>query len=214
MDLGRKALGCLCTTASTLASTPSQQVHLQQPLHVFMPTTSSSCNIGLLEYPPEAARTSSGVTASAGGRAPAGRATPATQHFSWQQACHVQWQQDKPSPAEPVEHSPACSAAGACADVDIDTLPLRRTDNARILDKTKHVVKLYTSDAGTKLLRRKDGSVERQHRLSVGSLPVAYTSDGSSDILYIMDRAVTSYNRDAGAGGCVHGSPEGAVEVA
>eukprot|EP00882_Tetradesmus_deserticola_P008373 GHRQ01008830.1.p1 GENE.GHRQ01008830.1~~GHRQ01008830.1.p1 ORF type:complete len:246 (+),score=127.10 GHRQ01008830.1:546-1283(+) len=104
-------------------------------------------------------------------------------------------------------------------DVDIDTLPLRRTDNARILDKTKHVVKLYTSDAGTKLLRRKDGSVERQHRLSVGSLPVAYTSDGSSDILYIMDRAVTSYNRDAGAGDrvpvppCIRVGESGNVEV-
>jgi hypothetical protein len=90
------------------------------------------------------------------------------------------------------------ASAGAAADVDIDTLPRRRTDNARIFDKTKHTIKLYTSDAGTKLLRRKDGSVERQNRLSIGSLPVAYTGDGSSDILYIMDRAVTSYNRDAG----------------
>jgi hypothetical protein len=90
------------------------------------------------------------------------------------------------------------ASAPAAADVDIDTLPRRRTDNARIFDKTKHTIKLYTSDAGTKLLRRKDGSVERQNRLSIGSLPVAYTGDGSSDILYIMDRAVTSYNRDAG----------------
>jgi hypothetical protein len=90
-------------------------------------------------------------------------------------------------------------AAIAAADVDIDTLPRRRTDNARIFDKSKHTIKLYTSDAGSKLLRRKDGSVERQNRLNIGTLPVAYTSDGSSDILYIMDRAVTSYNRDAGA---------------
>lgn len=84
------------------------------------------------------------------------------------------------------------------ADVDIDTLPRRRTDNARILDRSKYTVKLYTTDGGVKLLRRKDGRVERQHRLSVGSLPVAYTGDGGDDILYVMDRAVTSYNRDAG----------------
>lgn len=104
-------------------------------------------------------------------------------------------------------------------DVDIDTLPRRRTDNARILDKSKHTIKLYTSESGTKLLRRKDGSVERQHRLSIGTLPVAYTSDGSSDILYIMDRAVTSYNRDAGAGDrvpvppCIRVGESGNVEV-
>lgn len=88
------------------------------------------------------------------------------------------------------------------ADVDIDNLPRRHTDNARILDRNKYTVKLYTSDGGTKLLRRPDGKVERQYRLNVGSLPVAYTSDkpagadDETDLLYIMDRAVTSYNRD------------------
>lgn len=80
------------------------------------------------------------------------------------------------------------------ADVDIDTLPRRRTDNARILDTSKNTVKLYTSDGGTKLLRRQDGRVERQHRLNIGTLPVAYTSDGADNLLYIMDRAVTCYS--------------------
>lgn len=115
-------------------------------------------------------------------------------------------------------------------DVDIYSLPRRRTDGAYILDRAKHDLKLYTSDGGTKLLRRADGSVERQHRLNVGSLPVAYTSDppppapqpqpqagggdgaapasgaaaaaaagaGPPDLVYILDRAVTSYNRDGG----------------
>lgn len=84
------------------------------------------------------------------------------------------------------------------ADVDIENLPRRRTDNARIVDRNKYTIKLYTADGGTKLLRRPDGKVERQYRLNVGSLPVAYTSDkpagaDDSDILYIMDRAVTSF---------------------
>jgi hypothetical protein len=85
--------------------------------------------------------------------------------------------------------------------VDIEALPRRRTDHARILDRTKYTIKLYTTDGGAKLLRRPDGKVERQYRLNVGSLPVAYTSDKpegaeDTDLLYIMDRAVTSFNRD------------------
>lgn len=87
--------------------------------------------------------------------------------------------------------------------MDIENLPRRRTDNARILDRNKYTIKLYTSDGGTKLLRRPDGKVERQYRLNVGSLPVAYSSDKpagaeDSDLLYIMDRAVTSYHQGEG----------------
>lgn len=49
-------------------------------------------------------------------------------------------------------------------DVDIENLPRRRADNSRILDRTKHTIRLYTTDGGTKLLRRPDGKVERQYR--------------------------------------------------
>lgn len=95
-------------------------------------------------------------------------------------------------------------------DVDIEALPRRRTDHARILDRTKYTIKLYTTDGGAKLLRRPDGKVERQYRLNVGSLPVAYTSDKpegaeDTDLLYIMDRAVTSFNRD----GEIHAAMQG-----
>jgi hypothetical protein len=81
-------------------------------------------------------------------------------------------------------------------DVDIDTLPRRRADNSRILDQSKHTVRLYTSDGGVKLLRRKDGAVERQHRLNVGRLPVAYTAEAEGQLLYVMDGAVTAFTKD------------------
>ena len=93
------------------------------------------------------------------------------------------------------------------ADVDIDTLPRRRTDNARILDTSKNTVKLYTSDGGTKLLRRQDGRVERQHRLNIGTLPVAYTSDGADNMLYILDRSVTCYSHTGKQGSTVDRMP-------
>jgi hypothetical protein len=41
-------------------------------------------------------------------------------------------------------------------DVEIDTLPRRRTDNARILDTSTHVTRLYTSEGDVVLLRRCD----------------------------------------------------------
>ena len=86
------------------------------------------------------------------------------------------------------------------ADVDIDTLPRRRTDGARILDKSQHILKMYTSDGGCKLLRRSNGSIERQYRLNLGVLPVAYTAEADGNLVYILDKAVTSYQRDAGEG--------------
>jgi hypothetical protein len=48
----------------------------------------------------------------------------------------------------------ATPATTPAAEVDIESLPRRRSDNARILDRAKYAVKLYTSDGGTKLLRR------------------------------------------------------------
>jgi hypothetical protein len=97
------------------------------------------------------------------------------------------------------------------ADIDINKLPKRRTDGSRIADIEKHAVKLYTTDGGSKLIKRwamscvgghaacmkgmrggarnvcpcmhdgssscmhrSDGRIERQYRLNVGKLPVAY----------------------------------------
>lgn len=114
-------------------------------------------------------------------------------------------------------------------DVDIESLPRRAADNARILDRTKYAVKLYTSDGGTKLLRRRDGKVEKQYRLNVGTLPVAYTSDpprgdgepgggddDAPDLLYVMDKAVTCYSSGerAPVPPCIKVGDSGNCEVA
>jgi hypothetical protein len=40
------------------------------------------------------------------------------------------------------------------ADCDINKLPRRRTDGARIVDEEEHTIKLYTSDGGMKLIKR------------------------------------------------------------
>ncbi|GBF95525.1 hypothetical protein Rsub_08506 [Raphidocelis subcapitata] len=104
-------------------------------------------------------------------------------------------------------------------DVDIDTLPRRRTDGARVLDKGKHMLRLYTTDGGTKLLRRKDGTVERQYRLNVGRLPVAYTAEPDGALVYVLEGAVTAFQKDPAAGDrvpvppCIRKGDAGSTEV-
>ncbi len=66
-------------------------------------------------------------------------------------------------------------------------------------------MRLYTSDGGVKLLRRKGGEVERQHRLNVGRLPVAYRSEAEGGLLYVMDGAVTAFQKDPGEPGALGG---------
>ena len=62
-------------------------------------------------------------------------------------------------------------------DVSLDDLPKRPRDGSSVLDKGSHRTKLYLADAGLKRIRREsDGKVERQYRLRLGELPVAYTS--------------------------------------
>lgn len=59
-------------------------------------------------------------------------------------------------------------------DCDLSKAPRRRTDGAIVLDTDFYVIKLYTTDGDCKLLKRKSGQVERQHRVNLGLLPIAY----------------------------------------
>ncbi|GMH32640.1 hypothetical protein BSKO_00474 [Bryopsis sp. KO-2023] len=78
-------------------------------------------------------------------------------------------------------------------DCDINKLPRRRTDDAIIVDTRQQTVKFYTTDGGIKLIKRKDGRVERQCRLNVGELPVAYKTTPEGHFLYVLSNAVAAY---------------------
>lgn len=52
--------------------------------------------------------------------------------------------------------------------------PRRRTDDAAVIDTQKYQLKLYTSEAGAKLIKRKNGAIEKQYRLTIGKLPIGY----------------------------------------
>jgi hypothetical protein len=67
------------------------------------------------------------------------------------------------------------------AGVSLDDLPMRRTDNARILDTSKHAFHHQGVWADTPVFLRRPASmpdsscfVECQQRLTVGRLPIAY----------------------------------------
>ena len=108
-------------------------------------------------------------------------------------------------------------------DCELTRLPRRRTDGARIVKLDEHQIKLYTTDGGMKLIKReKDGSIERQYRLNIGRLPIAYKFDPESNLLYIMDNAVSTVLRDFSAAGggdkllvppCIASNEQGQTQV-
>ena len=60
------------------------------------------------------------------------------------------------------------------ANCDLRRVPHRRTDNSAVIDTQRYKVRLYATGSGAKLIKRKSGAIERQFRLSLGKLPVAY----------------------------------------
>lgn len=61
-------------------------------------------------------------------------------------------------------------------DCDINKLPKRSTDGAAVLDTSKYLVRMYATEGGAKYIKRTEGGekAERQFRLYIGPLPVAY----------------------------------------
>lgn len=104
-------------------------------------------------------------------------------------------------------------------DADISKMPRRRTDGSRVVNLDEHNIKLYTSDGGMRLIKRENGTIERQYRLNIGKLPIAYKSDLESNLLYVMDNAVSTVVRDFSSGDkllvppCIAANEQGKTQV-
>jgi hypothetical protein len=67
-----------------------------------------------------------------------------------------------------LRHKVALPSPSSCV------LLLCRTDGSAVLDTAVYTYKLYTTDGGVKLLKRKSGAIEKQYRQNCGKLAVAY----------------------------------------
>lgn len=85
-------------------------------------------------------------------------------------------------------------------DCDLSKAPRRRTDGAIVLDTEFYTAKLYSTDGGCKLLRRGTGEFERQHRVNMGKLPIAYRSEVGGRFLYIFKDSLSEYSGQPGEG--------------
>lgn len=77
---------------------------------------------------------------------------------------------------------------------NLSKAPRRRTDGSRVLDTNTYTAKLYTTDGGSKLIKRQTGSIEKQYRYNIGKLPVAYRTEPEGRLLYVLEDAITSYS--------------------
>jgi len=107
-------------------------------------------------------------------------------------------------------------------DCDIETLPRRGSDGSYVLDTSRYVTRMYAVDGGEKYVRRGGDAgsdvAERQLRLHVGSLPVAYRTEEGGSLLYILKDALSSFSNEseqleAMVPPCILGNGEGGVQL-
>lgn len=105
--------------------------------------------------------------------------------------------EDAPAVGESKVYVYYCKYSGQhtlTTNCDLNKAPRRRTDGSRVIDTKIYTAKLYTSDGGSKLIKRQSGSIEKQYRYNVGKLPVAYRTEPDGRLLYILEGSVTSYS--------------------
>lgn len=117
-----------------------------------------------------------------------------------------------------------CGAHVLITDTQLQALPRRRTDDAYVLHRDKHLAKFNTEEGGKHLLNRGEGKVERQFRMLCGGcqLFVAYRSEESPEsakILYVAPGALSSVAaetnpQDAPVPPCISQMDGGLVQVA
>ncbi|PKU79457.1 hypothetical protein MA16_Dca000802 [Dendrobium catenatum] len=117
-----------------------------------------------------------------------------------------------------------CSSHVLITDTQLQKLPKRKTDKANVLDKMKHLARLNVKEAGKVLLKRGEGKLEKQFRMScVGcELLVCYRSEEDlelASLIYIVDGALSSVAaetnpQDAPVPPCISQLEGGLVQVA
>ncbi|RRT53071.1 hypothetical protein B296_00046331 [Ensete ventricosum] len=90
-----------------------------------------------------------------------------------------------------------CSSHVLITDTQLQKMPKRKTDKAHVLDKTKHLARLNVKEAGKVLLKRGEGKLEKQFRMSCSGceLFVCYRSEETLEhatFIYIVDGALSS----------------------
>ncbi|XP_010248976.1 PREDICTED: UPF0235 protein At5g63440-like isoform X2 [Nelumbo nucifera] len=103
-------------------------------------------------------------------------------------------------------------------------MPKRKTDKAHVLDKKKHLARLNTNEAGKVLLKRGEGKLEKQFRMSCMGcgLFVCYRAEEdleTAPFIYIVDGSLSSVAaetnpQDAPVPPCISQLEGGLVQVA
>ncbi|XP_072971637.1 UPF0235 protein At5g63440 [Typha angustifolia] len=120
-----------------------------------------------------------------------------------------------------------CSHCGShvlITDTQMQKMPRRKTDKAHVLDKKKHLARLNVKEAGKVLLRRGEGKLEKQFRMSCAGceLFVCYRSEedlAAAPFIYLVDGALNSIAaetnpQDAPVPPCISQLEGGLVQVA
>ncbi|BAF21320.1 UPF0235 protein At5g63440 isoform X1 [Oryza sativa Japonica Group] len=117
-----------------------------------------------------------------------------------------------------------CASHVLITDTQLQKMPKRKTDRAHVLDKKKHLSRLNVKEAGKVLLKRGEGKLEKQFRMScLGcGLFVCYRSEEELELapfIYVVDGALSSVAaetnpHDAPVPPCITQLEGGLVQVA
>eukprot|EP00262_Sarcandra_glabra_P021839 TRINITY_DN939_c1_g1_i2.p1 TRINITY_DN939_c1_g1~~TRINITY_DN939_c1_g1_i2.p1 ORF type:complete len:170 (+),score=21.77 TRINITY_DN939_c1_g1_i2:106-615(+) len=117
-----------------------------------------------------------------------------------------------------------CGSHVLITDTQLQKMPKRKTDKAYVLDKNKHLARLNINESGKILLKRGEGKLEKQFRMTCMGcgLFVCYRSDEDSEVaqyIYVVDGALSSVAaetnpQDAPVPPCISQLEGGLVQVA